>query len=150
MSDELANFQLEDEDGTLTEYTAQQLIDAHRGDYGDEGREWADEVITALWEETDYFEENLDDDGDLDREFEELQEPEEEPEAHLPWEAEFTAEMDIKTGRLEKQIGRKLTAGEIQAIVDDVLPQGTSPTWSRPTGRSSPVVRPRAKPRAGT
>jgi hypothetical protein len=132
MSDEMDNFQVEDENtGELTEYTAEELIAAHRGDYGEGWQEWAVQVIDLLDAETDYFEE---DGVDLDQEFEELeaQEPPEnasfeETDGQRPWEREFLAEMDIKTGRLEKQIGRKLTAGEMDAIVADVLPQGHVP-----------------------
>ena len=126
MSDELGNFVIEDDDGGTTEYTAEALVDAHKGVYGPDAEIWADEVIDAL-SETEYFEENG---VDLDQEFEEFEEPEEDfeaPPAGIPWEREFTAEMDIKVGRLEKQIGRALTEAELQAITNEVLPQGHVP-----------------------
>jgi hypothetical protein len=127
---ELTDFQVEDGDtGELTDYSGQTLVDAHRGVYGVDGEIWALEMIDMLAEQSDYFEEN----GiDVDQGFPDFEEPEPDPEyvdpdTQLPWQAEFTAEMDVKVGRLEKQIGRRLTEGEIQAIVADVLPQGHVP-----------------------
>jgi hypothetical protein len=111
----MRNFLVE-EDGETTEYTVEQLVSAHNGEFGEAGEEWADAV-----------KEQLEADGYFDEDDDEADAPEDEVAELAPWEQEANTEFEVKIERLESQLGRDLTEGEHYAIVNDVIPQGGVP-----------------------
>lgn len=111
----MTNFVVDDQ-----EHTPEELFSALRGEYGPEGQEWG-EVVAAGLEEQGYFGDELEGAEDEQLQYEPEDEgptPEDEHEAMV-----FAKEAQ----RLEGRIGRKLTPGEMQYMVNDVAAQNGVP-----------------------